>query len=85
MTKKARKPLTGEQRRKFFSMCGAAARNLGLSGREAVEEYRVIRQGECDSPLRGQSHSPCLITLRDWTSRFRCVAAEYGIIRGKRF
>ena len=46
MAKTARKPLTGEQRRKFFSMCGAAARNLGLSGREAVEEYRhrVMRE-----------------------------------------
>ncbi len=36
-----------------------------------IQCTQPIRQGECDSPLRGQSHSPCLIT-DSWTFRCRC-------------
>ena len=43
---------------------------------------QATRQSECDSPLRGQSHSLCLLTSPAAIPVFRAAAVNYGIIHG---
>ena len=52
MNRNSYKSITRAQRTKFFSMCRAAARNLGLSTTQEIEDYRrrvMLEEAFCDS------------------------------------